>query len=603
MNFEHFYTVAHAVFHRYELFWLSGVCGSALIITAFLLLLNSREKQEQRQLHLRNSQLNKALQKKTAELAQAEREEALFRTAVELLPDAVIVTAPDGRILHSNKAAHKDTGYADQELLGRPVSILWSRDSRHTREEISREESGLVLKKHESWNGEIEVQRKDASGYPASVSSALIHDRVHDRAGASPGRVWSIKDLTAVMTAGEHAEAVSGKLESKLRKARRMEAVGLMAGGVAHDLNNMLTGILHQPERLLRNLPRDSPLRHSVEKIHNSGLEAAALVADLLTAAKGVTAVKETADLNTLVRDVLESPDLQTLLLAKPGISIRRHLAQKSVSVSCSPSHIRQCLLNLLINGCDAVEKTGKVGTISISTDSRYVDTVDTPSRDAPACPKGGYAVLSVTDTGSRISSVDLEHIFEPFYSKKVMGRSGTGIGLAVVRNIMEDHDGCVDIHTGGRGTGFDLYFPVATEQDVEQIEIGGKDEQEPTGDGQRILVIDDEKSQRDRAVDLLTKLGYQPMSVADGEGAVAYLNSHKVDLLLLDMMPEREMNGGKTYEQVLFLHPSQKAVITCALPESDAVKKMREPGAEKILPKPYTLNQLSEAVRQALVA
>jgi CheY-like chemotaxis protein len=206
-----------------------------------------------------------------------------------------------------------------------------------------------------------------------------------------------------------------------------------------------------------------------------------------------------------------------------------------------------------------------------------------------------------VADTGSGISSVDIDHIFEPFYSKKVMGRSGTGLGLAVVWSAVQDHNGYIDISTSDQGTRFDIYFPASRElvdDGKEQITL-----QDLQGKGQTVLVVDDEATQRDIATSLLTKLGYQPSSVSSGEEAVAYLKTHKVDLLVLDMIMDPGMNGRKTYEQIISLHPGQKAIIASGFSETDEVKKAHNLGAGIFIKKPYTINQLGKAVKQELEA
>ncbi len=185
------------------------------------------------------------------------------------------------------------------------------------------------------------------------------------------------------------------------------------------------------------------------------------------------------------------------------------------------------------------------------------------------------------------------------------MGRSGTGIGLALVRNIMEDHDGCVEVRAGGRGTNFDLYFPKKRGLvPLNKEQLLQRFTSDTAGRSQSVLIIEHKKSVREPAAELLIGLGYQVMAVDDGEGAVSYLNRQRVDLIVLDMTAEQGlqgMSGQTTYEQIIFIHPDQKAVLTCNFSESDEVKKMRDLGAEKILQRPYSLKQFGEAVQQML--
>jgi signal transduction histidine kinase len=381
--------------------------------------------------------------------------------------------------------------------------------------------------------------------------------------------------------------------EIQLHRGQKMEAIGMMAGGVAHDLNNILSGITSYPELLLLDLSEDSPLRKPIETIQSSGLRAAAVVADLLTVARGAASAKEVCDLNKLLLEYLKSPEIKRPLEDQPGITLQTDFAPELFSLNCSTIHVRKCILNLFINACEAV---GKAGTVTISTSNRYIDK---PFKGYDEVRRGEYVVLSVADNGPGISAVDIDHIFDPFYSKKVMGRSGTGLGLAVVWSAVQDHGGYIDIATDDQGTCFDLYFPASRELvDEEKEELTFQDLQ---GKGQTVLVVDDEDSQRDIATTLLTRLGYQPTSVSSGEEAVDFLRTHKVDLLLLDMIMEPGMNGRKTYEQIISLHPGQKAVIVSGFSETNEVKKMQSLGAGIFIKKPYTISQLGYAIQQEL--
>ena len=213
-----------------------------------------------------------------------------------------------------------------------------------------------------------------------------------------------------------------------------MESLGLLAGGVAHDLNNILSGIVSYPELLLLDLPEDSKFRKPIETIQASGHRAAAVVEDLLTVARGVATTKEPLNLNDLIGDYLHSPEFNKLKQFHPTVSIKTNLDSDLLNVSGSHVHIRKAVMNLVSNASEAIEDSGNV---TISTMNRYIDR---PLRGYDDVNIGEYVVLSVSDDGSGISSDDLERIFEPFYTKKVMGRSGTGLGLAVAWNVVQDH-------------------------------------------------------------------------------------------------------------------------------------------------------------------
>jgi len=207
--------------------------------------------------------------------------------------------------------------------------------------------------------------------------------------------------------------------------------------------------------------------------------------------------------------------------------------------------------------------------------------------------------VLSVADNGVGIAADDLEKIFEPFYTKKKMGRSGTGLGMAVVWGTVKDHNGYIEVESiEGKGTIFELYFPVDRMKAEEEkptllVEYAGR--------GESILVVDDVAQQRDIASVLLTKLGYSVKVAASGEEAVEYMKENSTDLLVLDMIMAPGIDGLDTYIKILELHPGQKAIITSGFSETDRVKEAQRLGAGQYIKKPYTLEKIGLAVKAEL--
>ncbi len=382
-------------------------------------------------------------------------------------------------------------------------------------------------------------------------------------------------------------------LEQKLQRAQKMEAIGLLAGGVAHDLNNILSGIVAYPELLLLKLPEDSELRKPIAAIQESGKRAAAVVDDLLTVARGVARVKESCNLNLLIQEYLDSPECNALRSLYPHVTYRNQLEASHPVLICSPVHIKKSLMNLVINAAEAVADEG---SIIIATSNHYIDDA---AADAQNMRAGEYLVLEVQDSGSGIPDKDLIHIFEPFYTKKVMGRSGTGLGLAVVWNTVEEHQGKIFVESGKNGTLFQLYFPVSKKGEITQT----RDAQAEilTGNGEHVLVVDDEPHLRDIASQMLHSLGYNVESVCSGELAVQFVKEKPVDLLVIDMLMEPGMNGRQTYEAILKLYPDQKAVVVSGFSESDDVKTTLQLGASGFIKKPYSLESLGRVIRRAL--
>lgn len=391
----------------------------------------------------------------------------------------------------------------------------------------------------------------------------------------------------------KQAEDGLKKSEEKLARSKRMESLGLLAGGVAHDLNNVLSGIVSYPELLLLDLPEDSKLREPIKTIQESGHRAAAIVQDLLTVARGVATVKEPLNLNDLIEGFLDSPEFRKFKEHYPLIKVSRNLATDLLNIPASQVHIRKVVMNLTSNALEAIDGHGN---ISIATINRYVDR---PLKGYEDVNIGEYVVFSISDDGPGISSDDRERIFEPFYTKKVMGRSGTGLGLAVVWNVVQSHQGYINVVSDENGTTFELYFPITRERTPD------KDFDIPIADfrgtGETILVIDDVKSQREISCSMLNRLGYTASSVASGEEAVEYLREHTVDLVLLDMIMDPGINGLKTYQKVIKIHPNQRAIIVSGFAETDDVREAQKLGAGKYIKKPLTLEKLGLSLKKEL--
>lgn len=384
--------------------------------------------------------------------------------------------------------------------------------------------------------------------------------------------------------------------ETQLRKIQKMEAIGTLAGGVAHDLNNILTGIVSFPDVLLMQIPADSPLRGSLEIIRESGLKASATVNDLLTLARRGVVVNEVVNLNDVVSNYLDSPEYRRFMQDHKNVGVKINLQANLLSILGSFIHLSKTVMNLVTNASEAIQGSG---TVSLST---AVEQIDGPLPNNPEIPSGEYVVLNVSDDGSGISPKDCDRIFEPFFTTKVMGRSGTGLGMAVVWGTVEDHDGYIELDSmPDQGTTFRLYFPVTrTELLKKQVVLS---EQDFRGNGETILIVDDVKEQRDIAILMFSQLGYQILAVESGEKAIDYLSNSTVDLVILDMIMEGGMNGLDTYKKILSLHPGQKAIVTTGYSKTDHVNEALELGAGKYIKKPYLYEEIAQAVWNELNA
>ena len=408
------------------------------------------------------------------------------------------------------------------------------------------------------------------------------------------GRTTAVTVVSKDITERRQAEAERLQLEQRLNRAEKMEALGTLAGGVAHDLNNVLGVLVGYSELLLERLPEGNPLRRYASGILQSSERGATIIQDLLTLGRRGVAVSEVVNLNRVIAEYLETPEFEKLKAYHPHVNFKNDLEEALLNIKGSPVHLGKTIMNLLSNASEAISGRGEV---IICTENRYLDK---PIRGYDDVQEGDYVVLTVSDNGRGISASDIKKIFEPFYTKKVMGRSGTGLGLAVVWGTVKDHDGYIDVESeDGKGSTFTIYLP-ATREEVAGDEQKTSPEQY-MGKGETILVVDDVKEQREVATSMLTRLGYRVESVSGGEEAIAYLKAKKADLIVLDMIMDPGMDGLETYQRILAINPQQKAIIVSGFSETDRVKKAVELGAGAYVRKPYMLERIGFAIKHEL--
>lgn len=536
----------------------------SIIITCSMLYLLVRQRSLQRREHI-------------AQLKLRDQRD-LLNSLFENVMLGVTVWDKEGRLMLSNKSFAEITGYSRQEIktledwFPRAFPDPRYRDQVITDWQPSTHQKNAVR--------EYKVTCKHGEAKDIEFRGTFLPD----------GR--TLITMSDITDRRENEKMIQETREIKAR-SKKMESLGLLAGGVAHDLNNILSGIVSYPELLLLDLPEDSKLRKPIQTMKDSGERAAAIVLDLLTVARGVATTKEPTNLNHLIQGYLQSPEFEKLKQFHEDIEIETMLDENLFNINGSKVHIRKVIMNLVSNAAEAIDG---YGTVRISTHNRYVDK---PFRGFDDFHEGEYVVLSVSDNGSGISKEDLERIFEPFYSKKIMGRSGTGLGLAVVWSVVQDHKGYIDLKCEANRTTFDIYLP-ATRQAV-SVDHLKRPLEDFVGNGEKILIVDDVDSQREIATNLLERLRYKVTCAASGEEAVAYIKTNEVDLVVLDMIMDPGINGRETYERILKIKPGQKAIISSGFAETNEVKKMQTLGAGKFIRKPFTLENLGMAVKEAL--
>jgi PAS domain S-box-containing protein len=519
-------------------------------------------------------------ERKSAERALREKDE-FTSSLLENAPMPILVMNEDTSIRYVNPMLEKLTGYASQEIIGRKAPYPWWTGDPESANLGEFEEH---LKKGASGFEKL-FQNKNGEKFWVEITDTPLIGRDNRRAGLG---IWM--DITERRRAEEERE----KLRTRLQRAEKMEAIGTLAGGVAHDLNNILSGIVSYPDLLLMQLPERSPFRRPVAVMQDSGKRAAAIVQDLLTLARRAVPTLEVVNLNEVISQYLKSPELEKLLSFHPEVHVETRFDEGLLNILGSPLHLSKTVMNLISNATEAMPSGG---TVLVSTENRYVDS---PVKGYDHVDEGDYVTLAVSDTGIGISEADRNRIFEPFYTKKVMGRSGTGLGMAVVWGAVKDHKGYIDVQSAeGKGTTFTLYFPVTMEERLKDKPSSSVEEYR--GRGETILIVDDVEGQREIASALLSHLGYSVTTVSSGEEAVQYLRNTTADLVILDMVMDPGIDGLETYRRILEMHPRQKAIIASGFSETLRVKEAQRLGAGPYIRKPYTLGKLAEAVRREL--
>ncbi|TYO97601.1 phospho-acceptor domain-containing protein [Geothermobacter ehrlichii] len=382
-------------------------------------------------------------------------------------------------------------------------------------------------------------------------------------------------------------------MSEELHQAKKMEAVGMLAGGVAHDLNNMLMGVVALPDLMLEEGNLTPRQREQLIAIREAGNRIAAVVSDMQVLSRDSATSQEVVDLNQIVRDYLESPEYAEIA-GRHNVELSCDLAPDLPAVIGTGSHLRKILMNLVIN---AMEACNRQGLIRVST--RPV-TLTRAYEGYETVPPGDYVRLRVSDNGCGIDPENMGRIFDPFFSKKVLGHSGTGLGLAICWSIVHDHGGYIDLSANDPGCVFDIYLPACDRQTKpavpDSVELPRAQNSTTT-----VLVVDDEPEARKVACDMLRLLGYQALAAESGEAALALLRRQRVDLVLLDMVMPPGMDGLETYRRMLALDPGLKALVISGQAESGDVHEVMRLGAGAFLKKPLSLQRLAQAVHEEL--
>jgi PAS domain S-box-containing protein len=491
-------------------------------------------------------------------------EEKLIEQAALLnqAQDAILVRGLDNRILFWNQGAEHIFGWTAEEAIGRDVKELIYRADLSQFEDANR-----AVVKDEEWAGELNQVTKDGKRVITECRWTLVRD-----ADGQPKSVLAINtDITE-----------RKRLEAQFLRTQRLESIGTLASGIAHDLNNILSPIT-MGVQLLQMKPTDDGSRRTLEVIRQSAERGGDLIKQVLSFARGAEGVKTTLQPRHLIKEIAK-----VLGETFPkNITVKHSLPPDLATISGDPTQLHQVLMNLCLNARDAMPLGG---TLAITAENVAFD--EHYARMNPEAKSGSYVFITVADTGTGIPPEILDRIFDPFFTTKDQGK-GTGLGLSTVQGIVKSHGGFINVYSEpGRGTQFRIYLPAVASAQAAQAAVALSNL--PSGHGETILVVDDEASVREMARTALETFGYRVLVASEGAEAVALYAAHKDEItaVLTDMMMPL-MDGPATIRALRKINPQVKIVASSGLSEGERAAEAAELGVKTFLPKPYTAERL----------
>ncbi|OYW20023.1 MAG: hypothetical protein B7Z52_02790 [Burkholderiales bacterium 12-64-5] len=426
------------------------------------------------------------------------------------------------------------------------------------------------------WSGEIQQLTKSGASVLVEARWTLVRDET--------GRPQAVLAINSDITEKK-------KMEQQFFRAQRMESIGTLAGGIAHDLNNVLAPILMSIE-LLRLTSRDERSKSVLSTIETSAKRGADMVKQILSFARGVEGERMVINVRNIIQD------MQHLVqdTFPKEIVFRAELDKDLPLISGDHTQVHQVLLNLSVNARDAMPKGG---TLLVTATSLQVD--DNYAGMTPGSLPGRYLMLKVTDTGSGIPPEVINKIFDPFFTTKELGK-GTGLGLSTVLAIVKSHGGFLNVYSEpGNGTTFSICFP-AMDDAPGGVAARLQEETHPRGNGELILIVDDEAAVRTITHQTLEAYGYRVVTAADGTEAVALYSMHRKEIAVVvtDMMMP-VMGGQATIQVMQRLNPAVKIIAASGLANDGSAARSAAMGVKHFLPKPFTAQTILTALDQVL--
>jgi PAS domain S-box-containing protein len=472
--------------------------------------------------------------------------------------DAILVCDLNYRILYWNKGAERIYGWAAEEVLGKEVcDVICGGDS----SQMTEAQKGLSAA--DEWNDEARHITKNEKSLVVESRWTLVRNEQEQ------------PDYYLILNTDITEQK---KIEEQFLRAQRMESIGTLAGGIAHDLNNVLSPILMAIDMLHINAT-DVETERWLTMARENAERGAAMIKQVLSFARGVEGERVTVQIKHIIKDLIKVLN-ETL---PKSIAVKYEIEPELDLVSADPTQIHQVLMNLCINARDAMTSGG---TLTMTAANAFLD--ENYARMYIEAKPGGYVLITVKDTGTGMTQEIQQRIFDPFFTTKEVGK-GTGLGLSTALTIIKSHDGFINVYSeAGKGTQFAIYLPAAKSKTA--ATESKPDLPYPTGNGELILIVDDEENIRHITQATLEKFGYRTLTAADGAEALAIYaqNSAEIRLVLTDMaMPF--MDGAATIRALRRLNPSLPIIAASGLPPAE----INELNANRFLPKPYTAEKL----------
>ncbi|WP_206485419.1 PAS domain-containing sensor histidine kinase [Thalassotalea sp. G2M2-11] len=525
------------------------------------------EKQDQQKTL---EQLNKTLEQKVNELTESKNKLAMH---LQNTPLGCITWDSSLQCVEWNKAAENIFGYHADEIIGQPITELILSNSEHDKaddfyaslfsQHYSSQSSHVC---HDKWGRMIKCNW---------YNTPIINEN---------GKITGIASLIHDVTDQELQQEL-------LRRSQKMEALGTLTGGIAHDQNNLLAIILGYTE-LLTIAVKDQPkLLNYVKKIQDAGIRGTQLISKLLafTRTESISAAK--VNINQLIED--ERDVLQKTLTVQ--INLTCNLAEDLWLTNLDANDFNDAILNLSINALHAIQKKQTTGKITITTTNLSIDEKEAETLDIKA---GDYVQLRFNDNGIGMSKQVASKVFDPFFSTK--GKDGSGLGLSQVFSFVKRSKGGITIETApDQGCTITIYFPRTDIEELNQVRTKSK-QREKLGGNETILVVDDEQQIRNLCVELLSIKGYTTLSADGYQQALSILDSEQIDLMISDViMPE--VNGYELAKIVQEKHPEVKILLASGYTDEDLVDEQVKHLQEQLLTKPYSAKSLYKSVQKAL--